>query len=103
MLSHIILMNIPKYQARIDFLSCRIPKYFAGFREVPYGIHYINVKTLISQFNSLDDSLLSANDPLVNAARRLQQKMLNGEIPVLARDGRKLKNYLEQRYQSTEL
>jgi len=53
---------------------------------------------LISQFNSLDDSLLPANDPLVNAARLLQEKMLSGEIPLLLSDGRKLKNYLEQRY-----
>jgi hypothetical protein len=45
MSAYIILGNVPKYQARIDFLSCRIPKYFVGFREVPYGIHYINVKT----------------------------------------------------------
>ena len=53
---------------------------------------------LISQFNSLDDSLLPANDPLVNAARLLQEKMLNGEIPYLLSQGKKLKNYLEQRY-----
>ena len=53
---------------------------------------------LISQFDSLDDSLLPANDPLVNAARLLQEKMLNGEIPYLLSQGRKLKKYLEQRY-----
>jgi len=53
---------------------------------------------LISQFKSLDDSLLSANDPLVNAARLLQEKMLSGEIPQLLSEGEKLKNYLEQRY-----
>jgi len=53
---------------------------------------------LRSQFDSLDDSLLPANDPLVNAARRLQEKMLNGEIPHLLSEGEKLKNYLEKRY-----
>ncbi|MBD0345784.1 MAG: hypothetical protein ICV63_13365 [Coleofasciculus sp. Co-bin14] len=269
MSAYIILENVPKYQARIDFLSCRIPDRFVGFREVPYGLHYVNVKTknnnypgfwcyvksdqvvvkilrertqefedsdpvgtaqyqelvsigllkikmipydykksgswllltchikpkyfpvtlhtsqqrlspslpsqldwekevfethkgsfysfmsefqfafirwyvsdldrpgpdaeafnrwrylveatcnadmsslakapelvnvlasaLTSQFNSLDDSLLPSNDPLVEAARRLQEKMLNGEIPLLGRDGQELKNYLEQRYQS---
>lgn len=53
---------------------------------------------LTSQFNSLDDSLLPANDPLVNAARLLQEKMLSGEIPYLLSEGRKLKKYLEERY-----
>jgi len=56
---------------------------------------------LISQFNSLDDSLLPANDPLVETARRLQEKMLSGEIPLLGRDGQKLKTYLDERYQSS--
>jgi hypothetical protein len=54
--------------------------------------------SLISQFDSLDDSLLPANAPVVNAARLLQEKMLSGEIPRLVSQGRKLKDYLEQRY-----
>jgi hypothetical protein len=55
---------------------------------------------LISQFNSLDDSLLPANDPLVNAARLLQEKMLSSKIPHLVSQGMKLKDYLEQRYEN---
>jgi hypothetical protein len=53
---------------------------------------------LASQFDSLEDSLLPSNDPLVDAARLLQEKMLNGEIPYLLSQGRKLKKYLDERY-----
>lgn len=55
---------------------------------------------LIAQFKSLDDSLLPANDPLVNAARLLQEKMLSSKIRNLVSQGRKLKDYLEQRYEN---
>jgi hypothetical protein len=56
---------------------------------------------LTSQFDSLDDSLLPFNDPLIETARRLQEKMLGGEIPLLVSDGQKLKTYLDERYQSS--
>jgi hypothetical protein len=41
----IILLSVPNYQARIDFLSCQVPDEFMGFQEVPYGIHYVNIKS----------------------------------------------------------
>lgn len=56
---------------------------------------------LTLQFESLDDSLLPFNDPLIAAARRLQEKMLSGEIPLLGSDGQELKTYLDERYQSS--
>ena len=56
---------------------------------------------LISQFDSSEDSLLPSNDRLVEVARRLQAKMLDGGIPILQREGQKLKTYLDERYQST--
>lgn len=45
MYAYIILESIPPYQARIDLISTPIQDNFKGFREVPYGLHYINVKT----------------------------------------------------------
>jgi hypothetical protein len=57
--------------------------------------------TLTVEFTSLDDSLLPFNDPLIAAARRLQEKMLGGEIPELVSRGLELKTYLDQRYQSS--
>jgi hypothetical protein len=57
--------------------------------------------TLTLEFNSLDDSLLPFNDPLIAAARRLQEKMLSGEIPRLVSYGLELKTYLDERYQSS--
>jgi hypothetical protein len=57
--------------------------------------------TLTLEFDSLDDSLLPFNDPLIAAARRLQEKMLSGEIPRLVSYGLELKTYLDERYQNS--
>ena len=57
--------------------------------------------TLTLEFDSLDDSLLPFNDPLIATARRLQEKMIGGEIPQLVSSGLELKTYLDERYQSS--
>jgi hypothetical protein len=57
--------------------------------------------TLTLEFDSLDESLLPFNDPLIATARRLQEKMLSGEIPQLVSSGLELKTYLDERYQSS--
>ena len=62
---------------------------------------YVVASTLTVQFNSLDDSLLPFNDPLIATARRLQEKMLSGEIPQLVSRGLELKTYLDERYHNS--
>ena len=62
---------------------------------------YVVASNLTVQFNSLDDSLLPFNDPLIATARRLQEKMLSGEIPQLVSRGLELKTYLDERYHNS--
>jgi hypothetical protein len=59
------------------------------------------VSTLTLEFDSLDDSLLPFTDPLIATARRLQEKMIGGEIPQLVSYGLELKTYLDERYQNS--
>jgi hypothetical protein len=59
------------------------------------------VGNLITQLESVDDSLLNANDPIVISVRHLAQEMVNSDIENFVKEGHQLKYFLKKRWNLT--